>query len=77
MACGTPVVARDVASISEIVGDTIDLVSPDASVQTFADRIVEEMRRNPPLPELIDRSHEFSWRKTGVETKEVYKSVME
>lgn len=76
IACGTPVVARDVASIPEIVGDTTDLVPRDAGVQTIADRIVEQMQRSPPLTNLVDRSRKFSWEKTAIETKEVYQSVL-
>jgi len=76
IACGTPVVARNVASIPEIVGKTTDLVPPDASVQTFADHVIRQMRWDSPVADLVERSRQFTWEDTATETREVYESVL-
>jgi len=76
MACGTPVVARDVASIPEIVGGCFDLVSPDATADEFAEAIWQYLEVEYPVHEAVERSKEFSWAKTAVDTLNVYREVL-
>ncbi len=77
MACGTPVVARDVASIPEIVGDCFDLVSPDAHPEEFADAIFSNLDVDLPYRDAVERSRHFSWDKTARETADVYRSLLD
>ena len=79
MACGTPVVTSNVASLPEVVGNAALLRDPrdygglaDAVYSVLTDRTLEEL--------LIERgrSHvkKFTWERTAEETLEVYESVM-
>ena len=78
MACGTPVVARDVASIPEIVDDVYELVPVDADLDALADRVVEQCREDPGTDErAVERSLAFSWERTARETREVYEEVLD
>lgn len=77
MACGTPVVARDVASIPEIVGDCFDLVSPDATPKEFAEAIASSLEIDSPYNDAVERSEHFSWEKTTRETVDVYRSLLQ
>lgn len=77
MACGTPVVARDVASIPEIVGDCFDLVSPGAPPEKFAEAIASSLEMDSPYNDAVKRSEHFSWEKTARETADVYRSLLE
>jgi len=76
MACGTPIVARDVASIPEIVGDCFDLVSHDASPDEFAEAVSHRISMNQPVEKAVTRSRQFSWEKTARKTAEVYQSML-
>lgn len=76
MSCGTPVVARDVASIPEIVGNTTDLLPADANPRQFAESVLEHLNREYPVEELVERSRAFSWKKTARKTAEVYRDVL-
>lgn len=75
MACGTPVVAREVASIPEIVGDSFEMVEPDAGPKEIANAVSSQLSLKSLDQEAIERSKQFSWEKTAVETKDVYDEI--
>ncbi|RZM82831.1 glycosyltransferase family 4 protein [Leptolyngbya iicbica] len=71
MACGTPVIASDRASIPEVTGDAALLVNP-----TDAGAIAHHMHCLTREPDLVrqlgqagcDRAAQFSWQRTGEAT---------
>jgi glycosyltransferase involved in cell wall biosynthesis len=74
MACGTPVITSDLASLPEVTGDAAILVDP-YSVEAIA-QAMDVIDRDPSLcAELrqrgLVRSQQFSWEKTGLMTVEV------
>jgi len=78
MACGTPVVTSDRASLPEVVGDAATIVDPDST-----DQLVEAIYRllldEPLRDEMIRRGYRrvknFSWGKTAKLTLETYREV--
>jgi glycosyltransferase involved in cell wall biosynthesis len=80
MACGTPVVASDAGSLSEVVGDAGVLVQPDdpndiahglgwvLGNTAFRDAII---RRG------LARAAAFSWERAARETLDIYRSVLD
>jgi glycosyltransferase involved in cell wall biosynthesis len=78
MACGTPVVVSNRASIPEIVGDCgemIDLGS-ETCVQLFTQAILNNIDRGHDL-KAVERSKIFNWERTAHETVNVYQKVLE
>ncbi len=79
MASGTPVVANDVSSIPEIVGDAAYLV-PAGDARAMAGAIIALLLQQPLRDSLVNqglaRATNFSWRKTAKETLAVYEQVM-
>jgi len=78
MACGTPVVASNISSLPEIVGDAGILVDPNNTEQ-IAEAILKvikdsELRTNLSQ-KAIKRAALFSWDKTANQTLEVLKAV--
>ena len=74
MACGTPVITSNLASLPEITGDAAVLVDPYQTEEiTFAMLAVAEDRElRSQLQKLsLQQVQKFSWKKTGEETKEV------
>lgn len=79
MACGTPVIAANRASIPEITGEAALLVEP-----TDAGAIAQQMHRLTSEPNLShhlsragrDRAAQFSWASTGQATVEVLKRYL-
>ena len=68
MACGTPVVAADVSSIPEVVGDAAVLVDPldPASIAAGLCRVLTEDGLCKDLRERgLERAGRFSWAATG------------
>jgi glycosyltransferase involved in cell wall biosynthesis len=77
MACGTPVVASNKASIPEIVGDCgalIDLESEEC-VNNFAQAILNNIDKGHDL-RAVERSKLFVWENTARETVEVYQKLL-
>jgi glycosyltransferase involved in cell wall biosynthesis len=74
MACGTPVVTSNLASMPEVAGDAALLVNP-YSVEELASamqRMVREEGVRSHLRQLgLARASQFSWKQTGSQTAEV------
>jgi glycosyltransferase involved in cell wall biosynthesis len=72
MACGTPVVVSDVASLPEVISDAGVYVDPE-SFKSIAEGIVkindmEEKQYNRLKEKCIERSKVFDWDKTARES---------
>lgn len=80
MACGTPVVVSDRASLPEIAGDAGLLVDPDdqASIADALRRVLTDSSLAKTLREKgIARAKTFSWRRAARETVSVYQKMLE
>jgi glycosyltransferase involved in cell wall biosynthesis len=79
MACGTPVVACDASSITEIAGDGAYLVPP-GDARALAGAIIalllQPSFRESMINQGLARATAFSWRKTAKETLAVYEQVL-
>ena len=75
MACGTPVVASNVSSLPEVVGDAAVLVNPE-NVFDIARGIEDVLLDEVLRAELIRRGHEqaarFSWERTARQVLDIY-----
>jgi glycosyltransferase involved in cell wall biosynthesis len=80
MACGTPVLAADSASLPEIVGSGGRLVGP-TSVDEIAEAMAELARdakqRERLAAEALRQAARFDWAQTAAETLQAYRSVAE
>jgi glycosyltransferase involved in cell wall biosynthesis len=79
MACGAPVIAADVSSLPEVVGDA-GLLVPPGDVDGWA-RAIQMLARNPARRDDLAqrglrRAGGYSWRRTAAETLAVYRGVM-
>jgi glycosyltransferase involved in cell wall biosynthesis len=78
LACGTPVVGSDVASIPEVVGDAGVLLSPD-DVEGMAGALIQLAIDGGFRAELsrraLVRAERFSWERTARETLAAYRDV--
>ncbi|MFU0824907.1 glycosyltransferase family 4 protein [Clostridium sp.] len=79
MACGVPIVASNLTSIPEVVGDAGILINPydvdelyDAMYKVLEDRNL----RNDLIDKSLKRSSEFSWLKTAETTLKAYNSII-
>ena len=74
MACQTPIVASDIASIPEVVDDAALLFNPNF-VCTIADSLGKICKEKSLREKLINNGRErvngFSWQKTAEETLKV------
>lgn len=78
MACGTPVVCSNAASLPEIIGDAALSVPPDdaealaaAIRRVLADKALRAKMRASGL----ERARSFTWEKTARRTAEIYERV--
>ena len=79
MACGTPVVASDIAAIREVVGDAGILVSPDdaSAVAAAAERVLGDTSLSCSLRiKGLQRAAGFTWAQTAARTLAVYDNVL-
>ena len=78
MACGCPVVASNISSIPEVIGDAGMLIDP-ANVQEMASAIYEIISKKELKEDLRNkgllRATQFSWENTAKKTLEVYYSI--
>lgn len=78
MACGTPVVTSDVASLPEIVGDAGLLVAPLDSAglaQAMYELLTKADLRRKLIDRGLQRARAFSWERTAQKTLEVYEQI--
>jgi len=78
MACGTPVVVADRASLPEVVGEAgllVDPDDPDDIAQALARALAEEPLRERMRELGLAQAARFTWEKTARETLNVYSSV--
>jgi glycosyltransferase involved in cell wall biosynthesis len=75
MACGAPVVASNVSSLPEVVGDAAVLVNPE-NVFDIARGIRDVLLNEHLREEMIRRGHEqasrFSWERTARQVLDIY-----
>jgi glycosyltransferase involved in cell wall biosynthesis len=79
MACGTPVIAANVSSIPEIVGDAGFLVDPDDARRmggSILATLLQENVASENRAKGLARAKTFSWNKVAEETLAVYREVV-
>lgn len=80
MACGTPVLASERASLPEVVGSAGILFDPERT-DRMAEILSEVLKDGHLRAELsrkgLERSRQFSWEKAARETLNVYKKALE
>jgi glycosyltransferase involved in cell wall biosynthesis len=78
MACGTPVICSNVASVPEVVGEAALMVQPD-DAETLAGVmrgvLEDERRRTTMRARGIDRAKRFTWEATARRTVEIYEGL--
>lgn len=79
MACGTPVVVSDRASLPEVVGEAGLLVAPDApeALSEALGRVIDDSELRSSLRQRgLVRAGEFSWARAAHQTMEIYEQVL-
>jgi glycosyltransferase involved in cell wall biosynthesis len=78
MACGTPVVASDIPSLVEAVGEAAELVSPDNVfdiARGLREVLLDENRRRALSAAGIEQAQRFHWDATAREVLAVYREI--
>lgn len=79
MACGTPVIASNAASLPEVIGDSGILIDPE-SIEDLKKSMLEinenSQLRNKLSYEGAKRAQNYDWRKIAVQLKELYKKML-
>jgi glycosyltransferase involved in cell wall biosynthesis len=77
MALGCPVLASNVSSIPEVVGDAGILFDPlsEESLVTSIESLYNESKRNEMIKVGFGQERKFSWDRVTEETLEVYKNI--
>lgn len=79
MGCGTPVVASDLPSLVEAVGDAAELVSPDNVFDVARGlRVVltDAQLRAQRIQEGLAQASRFNWEQTAAEVLEIYRELI-
>jgi glycosyltransferase involved in cell wall biosynthesis len=80
MACGTPAVVSDRASLPEVVGEAGLLVNPDDAediAQALARVLADDLLRARMREDGLAQAARFSWERTARETLNVYRRMLE
>jgi glycosyltransferase involved in cell wall biosynthesis len=80
MACGTPVVVSDRASLPEVVGDAGLLIDPDSpeELSEALARVLQDSNLRASLRQRgLMRAGEFSWSRAAHETMAIYEQVLQ
>jgi glycosyltransferase involved in cell wall biosynthesis len=78
MACGTPVVASNVSSLPEVLGDAAMLVNPENVfdiARGIRDVLVDPSMRCALVQKGFAQVARFSWRDTARQVLEIYREV--
>lgn len=79
MACGTPVVANEVSSLLEVVGDGAFLVEP-GSARAMAGAIIalllQDALRQTQINAGLAQATRYSWRRAAEQTLAVYRRAL-
>lgn len=78
MACGTAVLASDVASLPEVVGDAGVLVDPysvDAIEAGLRTLLLDDAARSACVTRGLERARKFSWQDTARRMVEIYREL--
>jgi glycosyltransferase involved in cell wall biosynthesis len=78
MACGTPVVASNVSSLPEVVGDAAVLVNPENVfdiARGIREALTDEARRATLMVKGFEQAQRFSWESTARQVVEIYEEV--
>ena len=80
MACGTPVIASNLTSIPEVVGDAALTVNPE-DINSLKENMFNILNNKELYLELVDKSilhsSSFSWKNTADLTIDAYKSMID
>jgi glycosyltransferase involved in cell wall biosynthesis len=80
MACGTPVICSDAASLLEVAGDaalTFPALDTDALVAALRTLFAQPALAADLARRGLERSHRFTWERTARETMGVYAAAMD
>lgn len=78
MACGTPVVASNLPSLLEAVGDAAELVSPDNVfdiARGIRDVLLDRQRRETLISAGLAQSKRFDWDNTARQVLSIYREI--
>lgn len=79
MACGTPVVTTNAASIPELAGSAAFQPDPDDTKHIAAPiiRLCTDPETNDEMAARgLERAEQFSWQKTAAETRQAYQDIL-
>ncbi|NES74634.1 MULTISPECIES: glycosyltransferase family 1 protein [unclassified Okeania] len=79
MACGTPVITSNISSLPEVAGDAAILVNPKnvGEITDAMNIIAKDGGERSRLSTLsLARAKEFSWKKTGLATREIIQNYL-
>lgn len=79
MACGTPVIASNISSIPEVIGEAGELFDPNSEDNMYdvCRHVLANTRRLQEMQIMgVNRAHLFSWQKMADKTLDVYEEAM-